>query len=325
MPDSQQPGLHVPARFIPTPTSISAAAQAFLSRDFGVEPPKIALSDTAGWRKYVAGVETAMAPMAAMRAQRYPAQVAEHRVAAATLYEVTPDTASPAHRDKAIFHIHGGAFIVGGGRTAASTAQPLASLTGLHSFSIDYRMPPDFPFPHGLNDCLDGYRYLLTRFAPEKIVVEGGSAGANLAAAVILKARDAGLPLPGACILHTAAADLTDSGDTMRTNVVIDVVLRHADHPAIKLYIGGADPKDPYLSPVFGDLKGFPPTFLSSGTRDMLLSPTVMMHRALRRAGREAELHVFEAMPHGGFGGTAPEDQELLGEMVAFVKRHLRM
>jgi acetyl esterase/lipase len=154
--------------------------------------------------------------------------------------------------------------------------------------------------------------------------VHGSSAGANLAAAVTLKARDKGLPLPGACSLHTAAVDLTDSGDTFQTNILIDVVLQRPQGETMALYIGGHDPRDPYLSPVFADFgKGFPPTILVSGTRDVLLSPTVMMHRALRRAGLKAELHVFEAMPHGGFGETAPEDRELQGEIARFWHEHL--
>lgn len=82
--------------------------------------------------------------------------------------------------------------------------------------------------------------------------------------------------------------------------------------------------RDPYLSPLFADFsKGFPPTLLSSGTRDLFLSNTVLLHRALRRAGIDAELHVFEAMSHGGFFGKAPEDRELLGEHLRFIEDRL--
>lgn len=85
------------------------------------------------------------------------------------------------------------------------------------------------------------------------------------------------------------------------------------------LYANGADLRDPLVSPLFGDLSGFPPTLLQSGTRDLFLSTTVRLHRALRRAGVAAELHVFEAMPHGGFGGGTPEDAELRAEVTGFV------
>jgi epsilon-lactone hydrolase len=139
-----------------------------------------------------------------------------------------------------------------------------------------------------------------------------------------LKARDQGLPLPAACSLHTAGVDMTHVGDTFATNEVIDVVLRKAGPETMALYMDGNDPRDPYLSPVFADLtKGFPPTILVSGTRDLLLSPTVMMHRALRRAGIEADLHVFEAMPHGGLSGSSPEDAELQEEIAGFLRRKL--
>ena len=159
---------------------------------------------------------------------------------------------------------------------------------------------------------------------PAKVVLEGGSAGANLVAATILRARDEGLPLPAGCSLHTAGVDLTHAGDSSHTNAVIDVVLRGPQPETMLLYAGGHDMRDPYLSPLYGDFtKGFPPTILVSGTRDLLLSPTVMMHRALRRAGIEADLHVFEAMPHGGLGGQSPEDRELQGEIATFLRRKL--
>lgn len=89
-----------------------------------------------------------------------------------------------------------------------------------------------------------------------------------------------------------------------------------------ELDAGGADLSHPYLSPLFGDLRGFPPTYLQSGTRDLFLSNGVRMHRALRRAGVDAELHIFEAMPHGGFQGNTPEDLELASEVSRFVNAH---
>ena len=120
-------------------------------------------------------------------------------------------------------------------------------------------------------------------------------------------------------------ADLTESGDTFETNQYVDVVLKHRLTSSILLYANGHDLKDPYLSPIFGDFtKGYPATMLTSGTRDLFLSNTVRMHRALYRAGIEAELHVWEAMPHGGFFG-GPEDNEMYDEQTRFMKKHLQM
>jgi acetyl esterase/lipase len=101
---------------------------------------------------------------------------------------------------------------------------------------------------------------------------------------------------------------------------MVDVMLPGSLLAANLLYANGTDPAHPYLSPLFGDLTGFPPTFIQSGTRDLFLSNAVRMHRGLRRAGTAAELHVFEAMPHGGFMGETPEDLELAGEVARFVR-----
>jgi acetyl esterase/lipase len=184
-------------------------------------------------------------------------------------------------------------------------------------------MPPDHPYPAGLDDCLAVYRALLEIRRPGEIIVGGTSAGANLAAALILRARDEGLPLPAGAVLLTPQADLTESGDTFHTNFGIDGNLtRPSLMPANLLYAAGAELADPYLSPLFGDFtRGFPPAFLASGTRDLLLSSTVQLHQALRAAGREADLHVLEAMPHGFIPGT-PEDRHLVREMLRFIDAH---
>lgn len=317
-------GLKVPERVIPTPATVSPEAQGFLARGLPIMPPEIPHTDRERWRAYVSQVEAQLVQVAAMRAQAFPSAISEHPLSHATLYEIVPESLKSGNEDKAILHIHGGAFIVGGGKSAAYTAQTISSLAGIRAFSPDYRMPPNHPYPAGLDDCVEAYRFLLERYDAANIALEGSSAGANLVAATILRARDEGLPLPGACSLHTAGVDLTHSGDSFATNQVIDIVLRAPQPETMALYAGAHDMRHPYLSPVFGDFtKGFPPTILISGTRDMLLSPTVMMHRALLRAGIEAELHVFEAMPHGGLGGASPEDRELQQQIADFISRSL--
>jgi acetyl esterase/lipase len=244
-------GLKVPARTIPVPRTVSPEAQAFLGRGLPIMPPDIDHRDKERWREHVKGIE----PIAGMRARAFPAEFAEHPLSNCRLYEVVPASLKPGHEDKALLHIHGGAFIAGGGRASAYSAQTYASLMSVRSFSVDYRMPPDFPYPAGLDDALEAYRFLLERYDPSKIAFEGSSAGANLVAALILRARDEGLPLPGACALHTAGGDLTAAGDTFETNQVIDVVLRAPLPETMLLYAGGHDLSHPYLSPVFGVLR----------------------------------------------------------------------
>jgi acetyl esterase/lipase len=196
----------------------------------------------------------------------------------------------------------------------------IAAMTvGAPVVSVDYRMPPDHPYPAAIDDGVAVYRALLADHAPGDIVVGGLSAGGNIAAATVLRARDEGLPLPAGLVLLSPEIDLTESGDSFETLLGIDRIVRFTEPNA--LYAAGAALDDPYVSPLFGDFtKGFPPTFLQSGTRDLFLSNTVLMHRALRRAGVAAELHVFEAMPHGGFQG-APEDVEVAAEQRGFAER----
>ena len=190
-------------------------------------------------------------------------------------------------------------------------------------WAVDYRMPPDHPFPAGLDDCLAAYRALLGERSPERIIIGGASAGGNLAAALILRARDEGLPLPAAVVLMTPGADLTEAGDSHQTNLGLDPLIPGSARQSFLLYAGGRDLSHPDLSPLNGDFApGFPPAILTTGTRDMLLSDTVLLHRALRRAGIPAELHVTEAGGHGGFMGRAPEDQEILAEVRRFADAH---
>lgn len=313
-----RPVRHVPARDIPIPLSVSPAAQAIMAMRRPDPPPYPPLDDLAGWRAYAAGVNQAILPFLQAQAAKVEASVQELDLGEALIFDVVPGAA--ADKRGVFLDIHGGAFIVGGGACCRAEAISLAGALGVHIWSVDYRAPPDHPYPASLDDCLAAYRALLKLRRPEEIVIGGASAGANLSAALILKARDEGLPLPAGCVLLTPALDMTNSGDSFETNKGLDAVLP-ADMNAInQLYASGHDLSAPYLSPLFGDLKnGFPPTLLSAGTRDLFLSNAVRMHRALRAAGVHAELHVIEAASHGNFHG-APEEDDLNREVRRFIR-----
>lgn len=325
-PQSEAPkGLLVPAHTVPAPSTVSAQARAFVSQRMdpvGPAQPRDT-KDKEGWRAYIEESNHWLTEGMKARAKDFPSEITTHRLPEARMYEITPEHLVHDREHCAILYIHGGAYIHGAGLAGAYMAMPTAASAGMRTYAVDYRMPPEHPFPAGLDDAVDAYRYLLERHEPARIAVSGGSAGGGLAAALVLKARDLGLPLPGACVLATPEADLTESGDSFETNIHVDVVASQRLTDSIALYADGHDLRDPYLSPVFADFgAGFPPTMLTCGTRDLFLSNTVLMHRALRRAGVEAELHVWEAMPHGGFFG-APEDQEVLDEHTRFVVERL--
>jgi hypothetical protein len=133
---------------------------------------------------------------------------------------------------------------------------------------------------------------------PKNIAVFGTSAGGALTLEVILRAKEKGVPLPGAISAGTPMSDVTKTGDSFYTNELVDKVLVSRDgfcDAATVVYANGHDLKDPLLSPVNGDMHGFPPAIPTTGTRDLLLSNTVRSHRALRAAGVEAQLEVYEA------------------------------
>jgi acetyl esterase/lipase len=234
-----------------------------------------------------------------------------------------PHTRADAAAEKAILYFHSGSLVFGSGLRSVEQACATAKRFSADTYGVDYRVPPDFPFPAGLDDCLDAYRGLLERMPPGAIALVGTSAGANLAAATLLRARDEGLPMPAAMVLEWPQVDLTESGDTFQTHRNLDPACGSlAESNA--LYAAGHPLSDPLVSPLFGNFTGFPPTLIVSGTRDIMLSNAVMLHRAMRRAGVAADLNVWEAAPHGGFGLAAPESREMLWEEQRFLFHHWR-
>lgn len=323
--NSSPKGVFDPARTIPPPITVSPQAQAFLSQRIQLSGPlqPTDLNDKAAWKTFIEDGNRWLTLQMEQASRAFQAEIVTHRLERTQLYEVVPANIAPRDEDKAILYTHGGAYIHGAGLAGAYMAIPLACKAGLKAFCVDYRMPPDHPFPTGLEDAVEAYRAVLNRVSPEKIAVCGGSAGGGMAAALVLKLRDIGLPIPGACVLATPEVDLTESGDSFETNRYCDVVVSGKLTGSIAFYANGHDLHDPYLSPLFGDFtRGFPPTIPTAGTRDIFLSNTVLMHRTLLRAGIEAELHIWEAMPHGGFFG-APEDQEVLAQQAIFIQKHL--
>ncbi len=190
-------------------------------------------------------------------------------------------------------------------------------------------MPPDDPHPAAVTDLEMVYRALLETHDATNIGMGGTSAGGGLSMAAVHHFKALGLPIPGALYLGTPWADLTKTGDTMFTLEGIDRVLVTYDgilEAAALLYADGEDLKDPLLSPVYGDLAGFPATYLVTGTRDMFLSDTVRVHRKLRNSGVEADLNVYEGLSHAEYAFVAgsPEHEATYRELAEFLRRHLK-
>ncbi|WP_405876581.1 alpha/beta hydrolase [Streptomyces sp. NBC_00005] len=327
--DSERPYVTLAERRVPVPRSISPEAQRKLAEL--ADMPRTFFPDArdeAGWRASVAAqIEhelSALPPGSAQgMASAYGVDLTVGHVGHVLVHEATPHGWEQSD-ERVVLMLHGGGWIQGGGEMAAVMTVLEAATLGLRVRGVDYRMAPDHPYPAPLDDCLGVYRAQLKETEPGLIALTGTSAGANLAAATVLRARDEGLPLPGAVALWSPSVDLTRDGDTWHTLDGLDPIIGLHMGTLMDYYARGQDPRDPYLSPVFGDLSGFPPTLLGSGTRDGLLSDTVRFHRALRRAGVDAHLHVYEAMTHSAFFGGAPEEAEVGAEVKAFLQQRLQ-
>ena len=260
--------------------------------------------------------------------EQFPVSVENDEIQGVNVYHVAPDEVDTRHENHLFCYVHGGAYILNGGEAGVLEAVVIALRAKMRVLSIDYRMPPPHPFPAGLDDVVTLYRHLLGNRPAKSMALGGSSAGSGLILAAVHKFIQQGLDLPGALYAGTPWTDLTKTGDSYYTNEGIDRLLVTYDGllaGAAKLYAGDHDLKDPLISPIYGDFRGFPPTFLVTGTRDLFLSCTARAHIALRAAGAVADILVYEGMSHGEYGAVAdsPESQQTYAELNAFLLQHL--
>lgn len=221
--------------------------------------------------------------------------------------------------DDVVVHIHGGAYVFGSPRAAAMITVPLSRRCGRSVVSIDYRLAPEHPCPAGRDDILAAYAELARSRRITGLV--GESAGGGLAVATAVALRDAGLPLPARLVLLSPWVDLTCSGDTYRTNLGVDPDFRDPDEPpAWAAFYAGRDVSDPLASPLFADLTGLPPTLIQVGSREILLSDSCRLDAALRAAGVDSTLDVWDGLPHvWHIYPQLPETHEAFDDIAAFL------
>ncbi len=311
---------------LPVPTTVSPEAQALLAKPVDMSVHQLPLPETTEqWLTHIAASNQRFDGWLQAALAGGGVSIEQSDIAGVAVRTITPD-ALPAHKvQKVLINLHGGGYTMFGGKYSVIEGLGLARAGNFKVVAVDYRMPPLHPFPAAVDDGVAVYEALLEQYAPDDIGIFGASAGGGLTAAVIVAARDRGLPLPAAAVLNTPWSDLSKTGDSYYANDGVDPVLSSYDGTLgamAQLYAGDAGLKHPLVSPVYADYApGFPPTLLVSGTRDLLLSPTVRLHRALRAAGIEADLHVFEAMWHGF--NTVPEGAIAQAEAVAFLEEKL--
>lgn len=329
LPLSAQEGpWRIAERTLSPPTHASEALASLLAQTPQPDPSTSRFPETAAqWRALQETVAAAPDPTPGIESA-YNVSIETGERNGVTVYEVSPQQPDPAHSHRIFLHLHGGGYVLNGGPGGAAEAAMISRASGMRAVSVDYRMPPRAPFPAAVDDAVAVYRSLLEDFEPGAIGIGGTSAGAGLALAAMLQMKRLDLPLPGAFFAGTPWADLTDSSDSLHTNRGIDRVLVSYEgllRSGAELYADGESLTNPLISPLYGDFEDMPSTILISGTRDMLLSDTVRVHRKLLAAGVEAELHVFEGLSHADYllAPQIPESQETFALTADFLARHL--
>ena len=316
----------VPGRVLPLPPTASPQLQAIIAAPY---PPTWNANphDAAEWKELIARRAAAAAAALPALRDKLGVTIEATTIAGVKVFILTPKDIPAANRTRLLVNVHGGGYVFGPGESGTGEATAMAA-QGFKVIAIDYRMPPDFPYPAAMDDAMAVWKELVKTHDPRSMAIFGSSTGGGMTLAMVLRAKQEGLPLPAAIAPGTPWSDLTERGDTYKTNEWLDNVLVSwhgwLGHAA-ELYASGHDLKDPQLSPIYGDFAGFPPAILTSGTRDLFLSLTVLTHRKLRRAGVEAELQVFEGASHAEYyiDPTTPESKEAFTEIARFFDRHL--
>ncbi|MFJ3216555.1 alpha/beta hydrolase [Kitasatospora sp. NPDC086801] len=245
------------------------------------------------------------------------------------LYVEPGDGTRTGTRPGTILYFHGGGWVFGSPETALSLTGNLVARTGFRAYSVDYRLAPEHPFPAAIEDALRAYRALLDSGEdPSAIAFAGDSAGGGLGVTTCLAARDAGLPMPAAIVAFSPGLDATRTGESMDTKAGVDPFFtRESLEPTGAMYLAGADPHQPMLSPaVLADLTGFPPMLLQAGTNEVLLDDSTRMAARARAAGVDVILDITADVPHvfQSFAGVLDEADRALDRAALFLTQHVR-
>jgi len=230
-----------------------------------------------------------------------------------------------ATSDKAIVYIHGGGFTIGSVAMRRNVVIALAAATGCKAVSIGYRLAPENPFPAALEDCVNVYHGLLAQGIPAKgIILVGESAGGNLCLTTVLYLKDRQEPLPEAVIAVSPPTDFLATGDSYHANAAVDPLSGQIEKVAAE-YASGQDLHNPYISPLYGNLQGFPPVFLQAGGTEVLRDDSRMFAERAKAAGVNVTLRVWTEMGHA-FSlelGRFPEADIGFKEITDYIKRQL--
>lgn len=230
-----------------------------------------------------------------------------------------------APAEPVIFYCHGGGYISGSCSDHRALVGKLAKGAGMRLLLFEYRLAPEYPFPAAVEDTLTAYRWLLGQgIEARNIVIAGESAGGGLALAALLAFKDTGLPLPSAGMVMSPMTDLTLSGESHWTRVKQCLSPLGMAEICCKVYVGESDPKNPWISPLFGDLRGLPPLMIVVGDYEIFRDDAVRFAEKAQAAGVQTTLRIGPEMVHVYplLAPFFPEATAQLEEICAFIKKH---
>ena len=232
----------------------------------------------------------------------------------------------PAVDEGVILYFHGGGYVIGSMKTHIPLTAKVVAESRVPALLFGYRQAPEHPFPAAVEDALAAYRFLLDAgTAPSRIVFMGDSAGAGLCLALMMAIKDENLPLPAAAVPLSPWTDVTLSGESHRTRARVCMAPPGSAELFRRCYIGDRDPRNPWISPLFGDLTGLPPLLIFVGDHETMRDDAVRFAEKARAAGVDTTLRVGDGMVHC-YPMLAPlftEATQALAEIGAFIRRRL--
>jgi acetyl esterase/lipase len=231
-----------------------------------------------------------------------------------------------ARSDRCVLFFHGGGYAIGTARLYRDFLWRIGVAARAHVLYFDYRLAPEHPFPAALDDAIVVYRWLVERFDPRHIAFFGDSAGGGLALAALQKLRDEAFALPAAAVAASPWTDLALTAPSLQANAAADPMMDAAKLPGLaRSYAAGADPRNPYISPLYGNPAGLPPTLIQVGSDEILRDDAVRMAEKMRLAGCDVHIEVWPKMPHVWqlYARLLPEGRDAIERIGAFLRTRI--
>jgi epsilon-lactone hydrolase len=215
----------VPGRRIPVPRTVSPSLQTTIAAPYRIPAWDANAGDAAHWKTLISTLAEEAAAATREMQEKLGVIMEPTIIDGVKAFMLTPKVIAPENRNRLLVNVHGGGYIYNPGVAGTMEATSMAAYGGFKIISVDYRMPPDHPYPAGLDDCMRVWRATAEINDPKTLGLFGSSAGAGMALAMILRAKEENLPLPAAIAIGTPWADLTETGDTFKTNEWLDNII----------------------------------------------------------------------------------------------------